>query len=258
MTRSRVHVAPSVEARARASGDPFETYPPPFNLDSDLLLVAGTCALAPLRSTFPHVPFLEVGSRAVLGVWFARVHDIRSGPNGGRRIRPATPSDLPYQELNVGVLLRGRRLFVPGIYATSELTLALGHRYGMPKKQARMTYQFSGGEVSSQVRSDGGDSRVVARSVTGGRLAGTLVSRALPWWSWPVHFPSGSRIEALLERAEDTRLVWLSDRRLALNEPWLPEPVSLWRLGLHVPRQRMRLPAPPDGRRRPSTVRREP
>lgn len=245
---SRVHIAHQVGERyAGVAGidDPFDTYPPPFDLTSDMLLAGATCAAEPVARAFPGLPVRTFRGSAVLGIWFSRVEEIRAGPEGGMRIGPGEAlGDVPYQELNVAVLLRDRRLFVPGIYATSELTLRLGHRYGMPKERAEMTYEARGARVTSRTAVGGDESHVEARSLPLGHLAGVIAQRALPWWSWPVEFPSGSRIEGYIEGAAGARAAWLYRRRLALNEPWLPQPAHVWPLALRIPAQVMRLPAP--------------
>ena len=245
MAGERVRIAPEVRARAAEEGDVFEVFPPPFDLASDMLLAGATCPVAPLRDAFPDVPFVAVGGRAVLGIWFTRVLEARVGPGGERRLGPEeAPEDFPYGELNVAVLLRGRRVFVPGIYATSELTLRIGHRYGMPKRRVPMEYRADGRGVRSRAQVGGAESCVRARALTSGRVLGALVARAFPWWSPPVLFPGGSRIEGLLERADHARLLWVQEGRLELDEAWLPRPVPLGRLALHLPTQRMKLPAP--------------
>jgi hypothetical protein len=232
----------------QASGDVFDDVPPPFDLVSDMLLTGATCPVGPLRKSFPDVPFLALGDRAVVGMWFSRVLSARVGPGGERELTPASdPHDFPYAELTVAVLVRGGHAFVPGIYATGELTLRIGHRYGMPKVLVPMTYEASDRAVRSVAWVRGGESRVAARVLASGRLLAALLDRAFPRWSPIVSFPSGSNVQARLERAERVHLTWIDSGRLALDEPWLPRAVALWRLALHVPRQRMVLPAPPSG-----------
>lgn len=236
------------EARAAATAaeeDPFETYPPPFDLTSDMLLLGATCAVAPLQAVFPALPFVSLGGRALLGIWFARIMEIRCGQGGRRRIEAdESPAGVPYDELNVAALLRNRRLFVPGIYASSHLSLRLGHRYGMPKKWTNMDYRASGREVRSHAVVENARSFVTARSLPGGRLVGTGLARTLPWWSWRVDFPSGSWIESLIESGGGARLLWVKEGELTLDEPWLPRAVTLRGPALHIPRQRMMLPEP--------------
>lgn len=261
MTQARVHIAPSVQeqyrgTRPRSDGevperepsprnDPFAAHPPPFDLTSDMLLAGATAALAPLAREFPDLAVRTIGGRALLGIWFSRITEVRAGPGVEQRLGPQeAPADLPYQELNVAIVLQGQRLFVPGIYATSDLTLRLGHRYGMPKEAADMTYDRHRDRVSSRAIVHGIESRVDARPIPSGRFLGALAARTLPWWTWPVEFPSGSSIEGYIEHAGGAQVMRVRDGRLALAEPWLPEPVRLWPLSLRIPQQIMRLPAP--------------
>lgn len=242
----------SREARAAATAaqdDPFESYPPPFDLTSDMLLLGATCAAAPLEAAFPGLPFVSLGGRALLGIWFARILEIRSGQGARSRSGPeGSPQGVPYEELNVAALLRNRRLFVPGIYASSDLSLRLGHRYGMPKKWTNMSYRSSRREVRSHATVGKAASFVSARSLPGGRLVGTGLARTLPWWSWRVDFPGGSWIESLIESGGGARLLWVKEGELSLDEPWLPRGATLRGPALHIPRQRMMLPAPaPEG-----------
>lgn len=243
-----LHVGISADVRARveaSQNDPFDVYHPPFDLVSDMLFATASAPVEPLRAAFPDVPFASAMGRALLAVWFTRVLEIRFGRKGRNDVGTRISSDdLPYQELNVAVLLHGRSVFVPGIYATSDLTLELGHRYGMPKAHARMEYGTDGSSVVSRAVVNGDETRVRAHVPTVGRPLGALVASTLPWWSWPLHFPGGSWIEGYVRSADGARAAWVREGRLALNVPWLPHAVALWRPALHIPRQRMTLPDP--------------
>lgn len=210
-----------------------------------MLLLGATCPLQPLAAAFPALPFASVGGRALLGIWFARILEIRHGQGGrGRISSEEEPEGIPYQELNIAALLRTKRLFVPGIYATSDLTLRLGHRYGMPKQLARMDYRATRKEVRSHAVIDGANSFVRARPLTGGRLVGAGLARSLPWWTWRVDFPGGSWIESFIESGGGARVLWVTEGQLVLDEAWLARRVTLRGPALHIPRQRMTLPAP--------------
>lgn len=243
----KVHITSEVERRAALEGDVFDDVPPPFALVSDMLLVGATCPVGPLRESFPGVPFVSIAQRAVLGIWFARVLGARVGPGGQRQLGPEQdPANFPYEELNVAVLLRGGRVFVPGIYATRDLTLRIGRRYGMPKRRRPMTYAVAGRTVRSRAGVGEAESHVVAYALTSSPLLGRWLDRFLPRWSPLATFPGGARVRARLERADGARLTWIASGRLALDEPWLPRPASLRGLALHLPRLGMVLPAPGD------------
>lgn len=244
----RVHVGADARARASLTGDhPFAAYPPPFDLVSDMLIAAGTCAAAPLREAFPGLPFARVGGRAFLVVWFARVHDIGfdAGGSGSRRASHEAPAEVPYDEIDVAVLLRSGGAFVPGIYATRPLPRRLGHGYGMPKRPMHGRFEETGQVVSIRAEVHGQRTRLRARTIGHGGGLARLTAARLPTWSPRVTFPGGSWIRARVEGADRVRFAWLTQRRLAVGEPWLPRPVHLWPVALHVRGLRMRLPAPP-------------
>lgn len=235
-----MHVSPRA---ARGAGeDLFEHLVPPFDLESDMLFAFAATSTADLGRHHPDVPFLGVGGATPLVLWFSRVRRLEHGPEGGRTSLDEA-SGFGYDELNVVAVLRTRGLFVPGIYATSDLTLRLGHRYGMPKERAPMTFAADAHRVASEVRHGRARSRIEARLLASGRLFGAAIDRASPWWTWPVHFPDGSFVRALVRRVPRAQLAHVRGR-LALEEPWLPHPVSLLPLGAFVPGHRMRLPAP--------------
>jgi hypothetical protein len=135
---------------------------------------------------------------------------------------------------------------VPGIYANSALTLAIGHRYGMPKRPAEIRFAVADERVTSSVVDRGARSAVEASLLASGRVLGALLRLALPRRSWTARFPSGTAVRARVTRLPRAQLAGVRGS-LALTEPWLPEPVSLLPLGLFVPGLRMRLPAGDDG-----------
>src|SRR5690348_9041188 len=103
----------------------FTRYSPPFDLLSDMLFAGALAPTGPLRAAFPAVPFLTLGGRTPLVLWFARVKEgCYRDPASGAVHCLGGPGATLYYELNVLALLRRRGGFVPGIYATSGLTIA--------------------------------------------------------------------------------------------------------------------------------------
>jgi hypothetical protein len=239
--RARVVVAAEALPAAGAE-DPFVRYRPPYDIESDMLIAAATTATAPLRHEHPRGRFLEVGGRTPLLLWFSRVRRIWHGPAGARSCLDERDGH-GYAELNVAALLRERAFFVPGIYATSDLTLAIGHRYGMPKRSVAMRFAADAQAVSAEVWHDGANTWLHARVLASGRLLAAALRLRAPWWSWPARFPSGSCIQAQVQRVPRAQLVRV-EGVVTLSEPWLGEPAHLWPLGIYLPGQRMRLPAP--------------
>jgi hypothetical protein len=219
-------------------------YLPPFDLESDMLFALAVVDVRPLRSAFPALRFGEVRGRVPLLLWFSRIRRIWHGPAEARSCLDERDG-YGYDELTVAVPLPERTLLVPGIYATSPLTLAIGHRYGMPKRPAEMRFAADAERVSSWAAREGARSEVEASLLASGRVLGSLLRRTLPWWSWPARFPSGEAVRARVQRLRRAQLAGVRGT-LALPEPWLPEPVRLLPLGLFVPGLRMRLPAPAD------------
>jgi hypothetical protein len=229
----------------RPRRDPFDTYPPPHDVAADMVVVAGTCAAGPVRTTFPGLPLRVAAGRAIVAAWFARIDRIRSGPVPGVVAdERSEPGELPYGELTVALLLTKGRVFVPGIYATSDLSVAVGHRYGMPKSKAPIVYAESGSNVQAHVPIGDRESHVEGRALTVGAALPRLVARALPWQAWPASFPSGASVHAAVVRVERARPMWLSRRRLDVDESWLPEGAWLLPLALHVVGLGMVLPGP--------------
>jgi hypothetical protein len=116
----------------------FDHYSPPFVLTADMLLALALARTAPLRRAFPDVPFLSALGRTPLVIWFSRVTEACYRDATGQRRCDRDAEGVPYNELNVLALLRERALFVPGIYATSELSISIGRGYGMPKRPTGM------------------------------------------------------------------------------------------------------------------------
>jgi len=222
--------------------DVFAHFRPPFDLISAMLFGLAFCPTAPLRRTFPAVPFLSVWGRTPLVVWFARITEVWYRDAEGRP-RPATETgQVPYNELNVMALQWQRTVFVPGIYATSQLSVRIGHGYGMPKRLIAMEVRRSEGQVVATAI-DGAHRSVAHAHLMG---SGTILARALsvwwPRWTWPARFPSGSDVRALIQEMPRAQIARLHHGRLAVEAAWLPVPVALLPLGLHLPGLSMRLP----------------
>ena len=235
----RTYAVPAVTA-----SDILDLYPPPLDVGANMLFVATSTALGPLRESFPGVPFLALSNRVPLVLWFSRVHSLEYGPVDSRQLLDES-GGFGYNELNVVALLRSRKIFVPAIYATGDLTQRLGHRYGMPKSEVEMSFAAEEEGVTSSAAFEAGPSEVNAQLLASGRILGRPFEWATPWWTWPARFPSGTSVRAEVLRVPQAQLAAV-DGMLRLDEPWLPAPARLWRLGMFVPGFRMRLPPPVD------------
>jgi hypothetical protein len=207
-----------------------------------MLFVLALCPTTPLRRTFPEVPFLSLLGRTALLMWFSRItemcyHDATGGPH----CMSGSSAGL-YQELNVVAFLQERALFVPGIYATSMLSIRVGHRYGMPKQPTTMQVQVDEKWFCSEVRDGTRQSFARARRLGSGKGAAKLAPRFLPSFTWPVRFPSGSSIRALIEETPRVQLAYIQAGQLALEAEWLPKAVRLLPVGCYLPSLRMQLP----------------
>ena len=227
---------------AVAAWDILDLYPPPLDVGASMLFVATSAALGPLRASFPGVPFLAISGRVPLVLWFSRVHSLEYGPVDSRQLLDESDG-FGYNELNVVALLRSRQIFVPAIYATSGLTQRIGHRYEMPKSEVEMSFAAEEGCVVSSATFEVGPSEVNARLLASGRILSRPFEWATPWWTWPARFPGGTSVRAEVLRVPRAQLAAV-DGTLRLDEPWLPTPARLWRLGMFVPGFRMRLPPP--------------
>lgn len=245
--RARLFIARDFEAHGPGRGasptsDIFDSYPPPFDLTSDMLFVACMTPTRPLRAEYPGTPLLSLAGSTPLIVWFSRVRSLCYGPASERECLDES-TGFGYDELNVVAPLRGRRMFVPGIYATGDLSRRLGRRYGMPKQRVDMSFSADAGSVRSSLEQDGARSEVHANILASGRLFAIPFRRATPWWTWPVSFPDGSFISARILRVPRLKLAHV-EGRLELPVPWLPEPLRLLPVGFYVPGLRMLLPGP--------------
>ena len=177
--------------------------------------------------------------------WFSRVTGLGYVTPEGKRVWEGGPDSLLYNELNVVAFERRGALFVPGIYATGERTIRVGHGYGMPKEPTQMSLQAQGPRFVSDVRVNGQLSLVHARLFGSGRWMARLLAWLWPRWVGPVEFPGGDRVKARIDAAPSVQLARIENGRLALAESWLPDPLTLLPLGLYVTQLRMTLPPPP-------------
>jgi len=242
LDRSRASQGDGDQESGRAS-DLFAHYAPPFDLTSDILFVLALCPTTPLHQAFPGVPFLSLVGHTPLLLWFSRITQMCYHDTVGAQQCIGDTMTVLYNELNVVVFLRQRTLFAPSIYATSELTIQVGQGYGMPKQLTTMQVQVGDKWFRSQVRDGTRQSVVRARLLGSGKGAAKLVSRWLPGFTWPVRFPSGSRIRALIEETPRVQLAHVQAGQLALEAEWLPQAVTLLPVGIYLPGLRMQLPA---------------
>ncbi|GHO70452.1 hypothetical protein KSC_093440 [Ktedonobacter sp. SOSP1-52] len=227
---------------ATTSTSLFAEYRPPFDLTSDMLFVLAWCPSRALSQVFEDVSFLSLAGKTPLLLWFSHVSRVcYSDPRGEQHCLSGAAE---YDELNVVAFLRGSMLFAPAIYATSDLTIQLGHGYGMPKQPTDMQVQVGEKWFSSHVRDGAQQSCIRARLLGSGKGIARLISRWLPRWTCPVRFPSGCSIHALLEETPRVQLAHIQSGHLALSVRWLPNAVRLFPLGCYVPGLRMRLPPP--------------
>ncbi|HBY95458.1 MAG: hypothetical protein M5U01_26590 [Ardenticatenaceae bacterium] len=226
------------------TGSLLERFPPPYDLTSDMMFVAAFCRAAPLQQTFPGVPFLSTRGNALLVMWFSRVKEICYRDESHERRCIGSVETVLYHELNVVALLGQRALFVPGIYATSDLTIRIGHHYGMPKEPTTMSVWINARRVESEVVDGRRRSFLKVRLLGSGRWPAAIVSRFWPWRTWPARFPDGREVRPLIERTPRVQIAHVQAGQLALQAAWLPEAVRLLPLGLYVPNLRMQLPPP--------------
>jgi hypothetical protein len=176
-------------------------------------------------------------------LWFSRITQMCYHDTTGAQHCIDAAAGL-YDELNVVAFLREPALFVPGIYATSDLTSQVGHRYGMPKHQASMQVHVGGLRFCAEVKDGTKQSFVRARLLGAGEGAAKLISRYLPSFTWPVRFPGGITVRALIEATPRVQLAQVQAGQLALEAEWLPQAVGLLPVGCYVPNLRMQLPPP--------------
>ena len=221
--------------------DVLTRYVPPFELAADMLFTAALAPAEPLRRAFPRAPFLSLFGRTPLVTWFSRITSACSGDPDGR---PRLEEGVLYHELNVLAPLRRRAVFVPDIQATSARTIAIAHRYGMPKRPNAMSFRADRSSVLS-VAVDGARRSHVRASLLGtGALPAALLSRFRPWQAWPVYFPSGRHVRATILDMPRVQLARILTGQLAIEASWLPRSLPLLPFGLYAAGLRMRLPPP--------------
>ena len=220
----------------------LERYRPPYDLTADMLVVPALCPTAPLRQTFPCVPFLAVRGKTPLVLWFSRITEVCYCDAAGERRCEGGAETALYNELNIIALLRQRALFVPAIYATGERTIRIGHRYGMPKQPASMQVRVDTTRFEAQMMDGACESFARARLLGSGRGVAQMVSRLWPRQLWPARFPIGTDVRATIQATPRVHVAHVRQGQLCLDTPWLPQAVSLLPVGLYLPRLRMRLP----------------
>jgi hypothetical protein len=220
----------------------LEHYRPPYDLTADMLVVLALCPTAPLRQTFPRMPVLSVRGKTPLVLWFSRITEVCYCDAAGERRCEGGAETALYNELNIIALLRQRALFVPGIYATGERTIRIGHRYGMPKQLTSMHVQAHGTHFEASMMDGACESFVRARLLGAGTSVAQMVSRSWPRQLWRARFPSGTDVRAMIQATPRVHVAHVRQGQLCLDTPWLPQAVSLLPVGLYLPRLRMRLP----------------
>jgi hypothetical protein len=222
-------------------------YSPPFDVTADTFFCLALCPTAPLRHSFRGVPFLSLFGRTPLVIWFSRVTEAcETGPNGRMRCERET-ENVPYDELNVMAALRQRAVFVPAIYADRELSIRIGHTYGLPKKRKPLHFAVKGNRLESHAADVPAGTRrsfVRARLFGSGRLPAKLLSWLWPLWSWPVRTPAGTQVRARIDTAPRLQPALIRAGQVSLDESWLPKPLPIVPLALYVPQLRFHLPPP--------------
>lgn len=222
----------------------LKTHRPPYDLTSDFLFVSGLAATDPLRRFFPGIPFLSVFGKTPLVLWFSRITEACYYNLDGQRQCDRDTDQIPYTELNVVALLFKRALFVPRIYASSQLPVQIASLYAMPKILHPLEWYGDNSQLLSSLLNQGRHSFVQAQLLKGSKIVVRLLSLMLPLTTWPARFPAKSSVRAIIKSAPVVRLALIRKGQLWLPEPWLPEPVSFFPLGLYLPQLKMRLPSP--------------
>jgi hypothetical protein len=225
-----------------------EVLAPPYDLRSDMLLAVALVPSGPLRAGFPSVPFLSLGGRTPVAVWFAKITVGCHRTPGGERVCISDRLSIPYSELTVLAALSEPAAFVPGIYTTSHLVLRIGDLYGMAKRPAHATFPRGGRHFRSVVQpfTNGKSSFVQAEIVGSGRPLAWLASRVMPFISPSVYLPMGASVRAVLTRVRLAHLALVRDGSLDVGEPWLSRPVPFLPLGVYLRDFWMHMPVPGD------------
>lgn len=222
----------------------LETHRPPYDLTANFLIVMTLSATAPLKQSFPDIPFLSVFGKTPFILWFSRITEACYYDQSNQKQCEQNTDQIPYTELNVVTLLNKRALFVPRIYASSELSVRVSSLYAMPKTLHALSWKVSNQAVESSLIEEGHQSFVHARVFQGGKITAKLLSSFLPISVWPAQFPAKGSVRAIIQSVPAVQLALIKQGQLSLPEPWLPEPVSFFPIGLSLPQLAMRLPPP--------------
>jgi hypothetical protein len=222
-----------------------ERYRPPFVLTSDMLFVMALAPTRHLQRSFPGVPFVSILGRTPLVVWFSRITESCYHDQAGewRCERSSSPEGI-YSEVTVLGLLRQQAVFGPAIYASDVRTVQIGRRYyGMPKQLAQTDVRVGEARFEGTLIDDARPSFVHARLFGGGRGVGAVVARLWPRWTWPVHFPSGGHVRALILATPRLQVARIHAGQIAVQTPWLRAARPLLPIGLYVGGLRIQLPS---------------
>jgi hypothetical protein len=222
----------------------FEFYAPPFDLTSDFLFAFAFAPTAPLRTTFPDIPFLSIARRTPLVVWFGRVRHILYSNAEGKREHMGGEETILYDEINVAALLKARLLFIPAIFSSSPLAVQIGHAYGMPKSLAPVQVAQTATTFNTMLQSAEHRSYIIAQRLRHSRVLRLLSRRFLPRPIWKALFPSSARVPPIIQPMRAPQWYRIREGRLDLPLPWLPNPIPFLPFGLYLPHQEMHLPPP--------------
>jgi hypothetical protein len=231
-----------VERRA----DFFSIYKPPFAMTFDALVCIVWCPVSHVKATFPTLPFVSVLGHTPLVLWFASFKEFTyTDTRGTAQTMGQRAGALPYQELGIAALLWRRGFFVPTLYASNEFGVQLGLSYGMPKQPPLpIEIQVAAGTFRAHVLAGIKQSFLWVRLLRASRLLTKVVRAILPLKTWPIAFPSGSRMEPGLTTTDRAHLAHIQAGRLALDASWLPPTTAFFPLGLSLRNAQLELPEP--------------
>jgi hypothetical protein len=237
--------------------DFFNVYQPPFAMTLDALFCVAWCSVAPLKETFPGVPFLSLLGKTPLVLWFARFKDFEYTDAAGARQRMSNRAGaLPYSELGIGTLLARRGFFVPSLYASSNFGTRLGLSLEMPKQPTLpIEVQLLPEAFRANLKQSRQQSFIWARLLGSGHLLARIAQVFLPLGTWPIAFPSKSSIQAGIAGTERVQLAHIHAGRLVLDAPWLPRMASFFPICAYVSGMRLQLPALDHQRHMPERMR---
>ena len=234
----------SLSESTNAQRSILDEYVPPYDLTAEMLFASAFCPTVWLTRSFPETPFLSLFGKTPLVFWFSRINQIVYNlPDGGTDVL-GSPEATLYNELNVMAPLKRTAVFVPGIYATTELTLRIGRAYGMPKQMTEMSYERHGKEIFSENLHGGRRSFIKATTLGSGRVPAALARLILPLCVWEARFPEGAPVRALIEAVPRLKPARIRQGQVWVDEPWMPQPLKLLPFGFHATALRMQLPPP--------------